>query len=105
MKRPPLIDWTPYFQAEEFLRTELISPEEAELLGKYRTAVAGRMFDDALEYLVALGDLQGCSNPYWQALERAAFPSPPRLRNHDKCEQGRVDALKDYIQRRARGLD
>ena len=103
MKRPPPIDWEPYHRAETYLQTELVSAEEAELLARYRAAVDGRRVGEALACLVELGDRQGCTNPYWQALERIAVPPRPRLKNPDRRAQGRLDALIEYIQRRARG--
>ena len=101
MKSLPSIDWEPYIQAEAYLQTELIPLEEAELLAKYRAAVTGRRFGEAVGCLVELGDRQGCSNPYWQALEKVPYPP---LRSHDRRVQGQLDALKDYIRRRAKGL-
>jgi hypothetical protein len=103
-RKGPPIEMEVFGQAEAFLQTELVPPEEAELLEKYRVARRGWQFGEALECLVQLGERQACSNPYWRVLERLTTGVWHTQWMVDRREKGRIESRIAYIKRRARGL-
>lgn len=91
-------------QAEAFLQTEMVLPVEEALVAEYRAMMADDDFEHALDCLVQLGERQGCSNLFWQVLERLAEAIWPTQWMVDRRAKGQREEKIATIKQRARGL-
>jgi hypothetical protein len=102
-RKGPRIEVELFEQAEAYLQTELVSADEAELVGEYRAALQGEDFDQALECLVQLGERQCCTNPFWRVLERLTEAVWPTQWMVGRRAKGQREAKIAAIKQRARG--
>lgn len=102
-RKGPRIEVELFEQAEGYLQAELVPADEAELIGEFRTALQGDDFCQALECLLLLGERQGCSNQFWQVLERLAEAVWPTQWMVDRRAKGQREAKIAAIKHRARG--
>jgi hypothetical protein len=63
-RKGPRIQVELFAQVEAHLRTEPVPADDAALFGEYRAAVLGWNFGQALDYLMQLGERQGCTPPF-----------------------------------------
>jgi len=102
-KKGPRIEVELFEQAEAYLQSELVPADEEALFGEYSTALQEDDFEGALECLVQLGERQGCTNPFWQVLERLAEAVWPTQWMVDRRAKGQREAKIALIKQRARG--
>jgi hypothetical protein len=102
-QKGPRVEVELVYQAESHLQTELVSADESELIGEYRAALRQEDFAQALECLVQLGELQDCSNPFWQILERLIEAVWPTQWMVDSRAKGLRETKIAAVRSRARG--
>ena len=104
-RKGPRIELELFERAEAYLQMEIVSPEETDLIEGYRSAFANERWGEALNHLVELGELQGCTNPFWKALEPLAEAVWSTKFSVDRRAKGQREGKVEMIKKRARGRD